>query len=494
MSSVSSDPAYEPVIGLEVHAQLLTESKAFCGCSTKFGNSPNTNVCPVCLGLPGALPVLNKRAVEFAIRMALATSSSVSPRSVFARKNYFYPDLPKGYQISQYADPICTGGFVDIEPSEQGHEPRRIVIARIHLEEDAGKSIHDRNGFTLVDINRCGVPLLELVSEPDLRSPHEASLYLRKIRQLVTYLGICDGNMEEGNLRCDANISVRRKGYKRFGTKTELKNLNSFRNVERALEFEMKRQIRALEGGERIKQETMLWDAEKNVALPMRSKEEAHDYRYFPEPDLVPVVVDKEWTAEIRAALPEHPTARRDRFVHQYALRGYDADVLTAEKEYADFFEEAVKSYGARNNDEFKQVSNWVMTEVLRVAGEGRSVQDRFPVSPDRLARLIRLVADGTVSGRSAKEVFAEMLLVPDDPRSIVEKKGLVQLSDEAVLERIIDDVLVKYPSHAEKYRAGNEKLLGYFVGRVMEASKGKANPALVNHILVKKLSRTKSF
>jgi len=488
---MGTEAVYEPVIGLEVHAQLLTKSKVFCGCSTRFGNPPNTNVCPICLGLPGVLPVLNRQAVEFAIRMALATSSSIAPRSVFARKNYFYPDLPKGYQISQYDQPICTNGFVEIEVEPNDRSPRRIGIVRIHLEEDAGKSIHDRDQDTLVDINRCGVPLLEIVSAPDIRSPREASLYLRKIRQIVTYLGICDGNMEEGNLRCDANISVRKQGEGTYGTKTELKNMNSFRNVERALEFEFSRQVRLLENNDRIEQETLLWDAQRNVAVSMRTKEEAHDYRYFPEPDLVPVVISEKWVEEVRAALPEHPTSRRDRFIRQYGLPPYDAGVLTAEKEFADYFEEVVRALGGTGNVEYKQASNWVMTEVLRVVGEDRPLRGDFPISPARLARLIILVANGTVSGRIAKDVFADMLLVADDPQVIVERKGLAQLSDEPMLEKIIDEILVHYPSHIEQYRAGNEKLLGFFVGRVMEATKGKANPALVNKILLKKLYRS---
>src|ERR1041385_2825022 len=349
-------PEYEPVIGLEVHAHLLTDSKAFCGCTTKFGNEPNSNICPICSGMPGTLPVLNERAVEFTIRMGLATHCTVAPQSVFARKNYFYPDLPKGYQISQYEEPICTGGHVEID-LEDGTR-KRIRLTRIHMEEDAGKSIHDLDVDTLVDINRCGVPLIEIVSEPDLRSPHEAYLYLYKIRQIVTYLGICDGNMEEGSLRCDANISVRKKGETKFGTKTEVKNMNSFRNVERAIEFEINRQTELVESGESVIQETLLWDASQNIAYPMRGKEEAHDYRYFPEPDLVPVHVDKNWIQEISSQLPEHPTVRRDRYIAELALPKYDADVLTSEKEYADFFETTLRELNTNKKEQAKTVSN----------------------------------------------------------------------------------------------------------------------------------------
>ena len=363
---------YEPVIGLEVHAQMLTKTKAFCSCPTTFGDEPNTNVCPVCLGLPGSLPVLNSALVEFVVRMGLAVNCTIAPRSVFARKNYFYPDLPKGYQISQYEEPICTSGHVEIVTETGGK--KRIGITRIHMEEDAGKSIHDVDADTLVDVNRCGVPLIEIVSEPDLRSALEAHLYLSSIKQILTYLGICDGNMEEGSLRCDANISVRRKGNKEFGVKTEVKNMNSFRNVERALEYEINRQIQLLEDGESVVQETLLWDANQNVAYSMRSKEEAHDYRYFPDPDLVQVLVDEKWIARTREQVPELPAARRDRFVASLGLPIYDADVLTVEKGVAVFFEKTLaelsRMTGKPEKENAKAVSNWVMTDVLRVASE----------------------------------------------------------------------------------------------------------------------------
>jgi aspartyl-tRNA(Asn)/glutamyl-tRNA(Gln) amidotransferase subunit B len=485
---LNHNDSYEAVIGLEVHAQLLTNSKAFCGCTTKFGYEPNTNVCPVCLGLPGVLPVLNKQVVEFTIKMGLATQCKISHRSVFARKNYFYPDLPKGYQISQYEEPICIGGYVEID-LEDGSR-RNIGITRIHMEEDAGKSIHDQDVDTLVDINRCGVPLIEIVSEPDLRSAKEAYLYLHKIRQIVTYLGICDGNMEEGSLRCDANVSVRKKGETKFGTKTEVKNMNSFRNVERAVDFEINRQIRLLESGEAVEQETLLWDAHLNAAYSMRSKEEAHDYRYFPEPDLVPVLVDEQWLQNVRTTLPEHPTARRDRFIAEHGLPKYDADVLTSEKGYADYFENTNNELGTNNKEQLKQVSNWIMTEVLRVVNEQKISIDEFPVSPTNLARMIRLINEGTISSKIAKDVFAEMLQSNEDPRIVVDRKGLVQLSDESAIEKVVTEVFTNNPAQVEKYKSGNEKVFGFFVGEIMKATKGKANPGIVNRILKRKLEK----
>jgi aspartyl-tRNA(Asn)/glutamyl-tRNA(Gln) amidotransferase subunit B len=478
---------YEPIIGLEVHAQLLTESKAFCGCTTKFGNEPNSNVCPICLGMPGVLPVLNRQVVEFTLRMGLATHCIIAPRSIFARKNYFYPDLPKGYQISQYEEPICTDGYVEIDLDDGTR--KKIDLIRIHMEEDAGKSIHDLDVDTLVDINRCGVPLIEIVSKPDLRSPREAYLYLYKIRQIVTYLGICDGIMEEGSLRCDANVSVRKRGEKKFGTKTEVKNMNSFRNVERALEFEIKRQIQILDEGGTVEQETLLWDANQNVASPMRSKEEAHDYRYFPDPDLIPVLVDKKWIVDVQKTLPERPTARRDRFITEYGLPRYDADILTSEKNYADYFEEALGHLGNSFRDNAKMVSNWVMTEVLGVINEKKIDIREFSVAPENLARLIRLINDGTISGKIAKEVWEEMLQSNADPKSIVDKKGLVQISDEAEIEKVVDRILARNKPQVDKYRGGNEKVLGYFVGEVMKETKGRANPVIVNDILRKKLT-----
>ena len=480
-------PQFEAVIGLEVHAQLRTASKAFCGCSTHFGDEPNTNVCPVCLGLPGALPVLNRAVVASAIRMGLAVGSAIAPRSIFARKNYFYPDLPKGYQISQYDEPICLGGAIEIDLDDGTRH--RVRLTRIHMEEDAGKSIHDAGDGTLVDVNRSGVPLIEIVSEPDLRTAREAALYVQKVRQIVTYLGICDGNMEEGSLRCDANVSVRPAGSTLLGTKTEVKNMNSFRNVERAIAFEIARQTALLHSGGAVLQETLLWDADNGTAHPMRSKEEADDYRYFPEPDLVPVHAGQEWVTELRRDLPEHPTDRRDRFEKAFGLPRYDADVLTAERGTAEYFESVLRELGPSGPGAAKPVSNWVMTDVLRVVGERKIDIDAFPVPPSSLAGMIRLIAEGTISGKIAKEVFAAMLETGQGPDQIVKERGLVQLSDEGAIGAVIDEVLARNAAQAERYRAGNEQLLGYFVGEVMKQTKGKANPQVVNTLLKHKLT-----
>ena len=479
---------YEPVIGLEVHAQMLTASKAFCSCSTDFGSEPNSSVCPVCLGLPGVLPVLNRNLVEFILRMGLATNCSIAPHSIFARKNYFYPDLPKGYQISQYEEPICANGWVEIE-LEDGSR-KKIGITRIHMEEDAGKSIHDQDSDTLVDVNRCGVPLIEIVSEPDLRSPREAYLYMHKIRQLVTYLGICDGTMEEGSLRCDANVSVRKKGEQALGTKTEVKNMNSFRFVEKAIEYEINRQIDVLESGEKVVQQTLLWDSNKGVVTPMRSKEEAHDYRYFPDPDLVPVLVGEEWKSKIKKSLPELPAVRRDRFVDAYKLPKYDADVLTTEKELADYFENVANTLAKKNDETYKLASNWTMTDVLRVLNEQHVALQDFPVSPGHLGDMINLIVDGTISGKIAKDVFEEMLKSKDSPKAIVEKKGLMQVSDESAIGKVIDDILAKNADQVQAYLGGKNQVFGFFVGETMKAMKGKANPKVVNEVLREKLQQ----
>jgi aspartyl-tRNA(Asn)/glutamyl-tRNA(Gln) amidotransferase subunit B len=473
---------YEAVIGLEVHAQLLTESKIFCDCSTKFGGDPNSNTCPVCLGHPGVLPVLNKKVVEYTVLMGLATNCCVNERSIFARKNYFYPDLPKGYQISQYEEPICENGFIEVYPKDGSS--KKIGITRIHMEEDAGKSIHDQSNSTLIDVNRCGVPLMEIVSEPDIRTAEEAYLYLSKIKQIVQYLGICDGNMEEGSLRCDANISVRLKGEKEFGVKTEIKNMNSFRNVERAIAFEINRQTELIEDGEKVVQQTLLWNADVNEVHPMRSKEEAHDYRYFPDPDLLPVIVDEGWKDEIAKLLPELPDAKLKRFVSDFSLPVYDSEILTQSISLADYYEQVVSV-----SDEYKLASNWVIGDVLSVLNEKKIDISEFPVTPLNLGKLINLIKDGTISGKIAKEVFPIMIESNSDPEVIVKEKNLVQISDSSEIEAIVQKIIDENSDHVQEYLAGKEKVFGYFVGQVMKESKGKANPKLVNEILRNKLS-----
>ncbi|MGD8371973.1 MAG: Asp-tRNA(Asn)/Glu-tRNA(Gln) amidotransferase subunit GatB [Syntrophobacterales bacterium] len=472
---------YEAVIGLEVHAQLLTESKIFCGCSTKFGAAPNTHTCPVCLGMPGVLPVLNRKVVEFTLRLALATHCKIARTSRFARKNYFYPDLPKGYQISQYELPVAEHGRLDIEING---ETKRIGITRIHLEEDAGKLVHDEvQSLSYVDFNRTGVPLIEVVSEPDLRTPEEASTYLKKLRDIVRYLDICDGNMEEGSLRCDANISLRPVGSEGFGVKTELKNMNSFRFVQRALEYEIKRQRAILEQGGTIVQETRLWDSDKGVTHGMRGKEEAHDYRYFPDPDLVPVVVDDEWIEKVRKELPELPDAKKTRFIKEYGLPEQDAVILTGSKDLADFFEACAARF-----PQPKKVSNWIMVELLRVLKRDDKEIDQCPVTPEALADLLKMVDENVISGKIAKTVFEEMYATGKGPELIVEDKGLKQVTDESEIARVIDSVLEAHPNEIEEYRAGKEKLFGFFIGQVMKQTSGKANPKIVNKILKDKL------
>lgn len=478
---------YEAVIGLEVHAQLLTDTKIFCGCSTKFGNEPNSNVCPVCLGHPGVLPVLNKKVVEFALLMGVATKSKINTNSIFARKNYFYPDLPKGYQISQYEKPICEFGNVEIEKKDG--TKKNIGITRIHMEEDAGKSIHDRGETTCIDVNRCGVPLLEIVSEPDMHTAEEAYLYLAKIKQLVQYLEICDGNMEEGSLRCDANISVRpdKSGQKEFGTKAEIKNMNSFRNVERAINYEIKRQIALIGDGGKVVQQTLLWDADANEAHPMRSKEEAHDYRYFPDPDLVPIEISVEWFNEIKAKVPELPDAKRVRFINVFHLPVYDAEVLTQSKELANYFEQVTNV-----TNDYKAASNWVMVEVLKVLNEQKIDIEEFAVTPQNLGGLINLIQQGTISGKIAKDVFAEMLETKQTAEKIVREKNLVQISDTSEIEEIIQQIFDANENQVKEFLEGKEKVFGFFVGQTMKATKGKANPQVVNELLKKKFESLK--
>ena len=471
---------YELVVGLEVHCQLNTESKAFCGCSTEFGKPANTNVCPVCLALPGALPVLNRRVVEDAVKLGLATDCTIARQSILARKNYFYPDLPKGYQISQYEEPVCSEGEVLVD-TDEGRKSIRLV--RIHIEEDAGKSIHDIGDDTFIDVNRCGVPLLEIVSYPDIRSASEASSYLQKLRQVIKYLGISDGNMEEGSLRCDANVSVRLKGAEEYGTRTEIKNMNSFKNVEKAIEYEAQRHIDILESGGTISQETRLWDADKQETRSMRSKEFAHDYRYFPDPDLVPVQIDDEMLERLKLELPEFPEARAERFVKEFGIPVYDAGVLTAEREVSDYFEAVVRACS-----DAKAASNWVMGEVLRMLKERNISVASFSVPPERLGVLISLIGGGTISNTIAKQVFERMLETGDDPGAIVEEEGLAQVSDTAEIEKIVQSVIDANSGQVEQYRSGKTRVFGFFVGQCMKAMKGKANPVVVNEILKQKL------
>ena len=475
---------WEAVIGLEIHAQLATRSKIFSGASTAYGAEPNTQACAVDLGLPGVLPVLNREAVRMACLFGLAIDADIAPRSVFARKNYFYPDLPKGYQISQYELPIVGRGRLVIELDDGGS--RTIGITRAHLEEDAGKSLHeDFHGMTGVDLNRAGTPLLEIVSEPDLRSAREAVAYMKKLRSLVRYLEICDGNMQEGSFRCDANVSVRPRGSDKFGTRTEIKNINSFRFVERAIEFEIERQIDLLEGGGKVVQETRLYDAARGETRPMRSKEEAMDYRYFPDPDLLPLVIESRWLEELRGTLPELPDAKRERFMYEYGLSAYDATVLTATRELADFYEAVERESGG----ETKLAANWVMGEFAAALNSDNLEIATAPVNAGMLGGLIRRIADNTISGKIAKQVFEAMWQGEGDADSVIERRGLRQITDSGELEKVIDEVLAANPEQVEQYRNGREKLLGFFVGQVMKATGGKANPARLNQLLKTRLN-----
>ena len=481
---------FESVIGLEVHAQLLTRSKIFCSCSTQFGAPPNSNTCPVCLGLPGALPVLNRKVVSMAVKAGLALNCRINPVSVFARKNYFYPDLPKGYQISQFDLPLAQNGRIEVMTGDrvgsgnvENYQQKSFGITRVHLEEDAGKSIHTDNQDTCVDLNRTGVPLIEIVSEPDFRSSQEAYDYLGHLRRILLYLGICDGSMEQGSLRCDANVSVRTRGSTTLGTKTEIKNLNSFRFLQKGLDYEIRRQIDLIQGGGRIEQETRLWDEQTQKTTVMRTKEEAHDYRYFPEPDLLPVVISQGWIEEITAEIPELPGQRGKRFVDEYGLREEDALLVTQTREFADYFEVAVKSY-----DQPKTILNWMVGELTYYLKRDNKEVLNCSVKPEDLARLVRLVDKGEISGTMAKKVFDQIYETGGDPETIVSQLGLRQISDEGELESIVERVIESNQEKVKAYRSGKSGLLGFFMGQVMKETGGQANPQLVNEILKNKL------
>lgn len=481
MSTIAHEK-YEAVIGLEVHAQLLTESKAFAAVKPEYGGAPNSQVTPLCLGHPGTLPVVNENLVRYIIKMGLATQCSVAEKSIFARKNYFYPDLPKGYQISQYDTPICFDGFVDISLEDYD---KRIGITRIHMEEDAGKSIHDQDPYnTLVDLNRAGTPLIEIVSEPDLRTPEEAYAYLSKIKQIVQYLEICDGNMEEGSLRCDANVSVRPRGREKFGTRTELKNMNSFRNVERAIHYEIYRQIDLIEDGGEVVQQTRLWDTSKMQSRAMRSKEEAHDYRYFPEPDLPPIIVTDSMLNEIREDLPELADVRRSRFMNDYGMSADDAVTITDSRYLADYYEEVVEHLGNP-----KAASNIVLSEVLRVLNE-QSIDIRsFSISAERISELVKLKDDDKINSSAMQQIFNAMLEEDKDPETLAKEMNLIQVSDSGFLQPIVEEIIKNNPDEVKRYKEGKKQLIGFFVGQAMKASKGKANPKLVKDLITEKLN-----
>lgn len=475
---------YEPVIGLEVHVQLATATKIYCGCATGFGAQPNTNVCPVCLGLPGALPVLNRKVVEYAVKAGLALNCQVRGESIFARKNYFYPDLPKGYQISQYDRPLAEHGFIDILVNDQH---KKIGVTRVHLEDDAGKSIHDgyrdSDRYTYVDLNRTGTPLIEIVSEPDMRSADEAYAYLTELKLLMQFIDVSECDMEKGQLRCDANVSVRKRGAEKFGTKAEIKNVNSFRFVKLAIEYEIQRQVALLESGGRVVQESRLYNVDTGETVSMRSKEAAHDYRYFPEPDLLPLRVSAQWLGEIRSSMPELPPARRKRFVEQYGLREYDAQVLTLTRAASDYYEKVAETSG-----DPRTAANWVMGELAGVLkAEGKDISES-PVSAEKLGELVALIKKGEISGKLAKEIFPKMWTTGDSASAIIEREGLRQISDSGAIDAIIDEVLAKNPAQVEQYKAGKQAVLGFLVGQVMKASKGQANPQMANEALRKKL------
>lgn len=480
------DREYEIVVGLEVHVELKTATKIFCSCSTAFGAEPNTQVCPVCSGFPGALPVLNRQAVEYAIRTGLALNCEIAEVCKFDRKNYFYPDLPNAYQISQYDQPICKNGYLDINVDGK-HS--RIGIIRAHLEEDAGKLVHQGSitttTYSLVNLNRCGVPLLEIVSQPDMRSGAEARAYLEKLRSICLFAGVSDCKMEEGSLRCDANVSVRPKGSSKLGTRVEIKNLNSFRSLERAIEYEARRQIEALEDGEELVQETRTWDEEKQVTRSMRSKEEAHDYRYFPDPDLPPLRIDREWVERVRASMPEMPDQAQQRLINTYGLSDYDANWLTSAPQTLEFFDETVKHY-----PDAKAVSNWMMGDFSRLLNQNNMEIADSKVTPQYLAEMLRLIEKGTISGKMAKTIFEEMFFTGKSPEEIIKEKGMQQISDQETLQKIIDEVVAGNPKVVEDYKNGKEKAFGFLVGQVMKATRGQANPALVNEILKERLMR----
>ncbi|MDD5455419.1 MAG: Asp-tRNA(Asn)/Glu-tRNA(Gln) amidotransferase subunit GatB [Candidatus Margulisbacteria bacterium] len=473
---------WEAVIGLEIHAQLLTESKLFCNCSTKFGSQPNSQVCPVCTGMPGVLPVLNKKVVEFAIKLGLATNCQITPVNEFARKNYFYPDLPKGYQISQFDKPICIQGHIDVEVD---NKKTRIGITRIHMEEDAGKLVHQGSDnikgatHSLVDLNRSSVPLLEIVSEPDIRSAVEARLYAEKVKQILQYLEICDGNMEEGSLRCDANISIRPVGQTILGTKTEVKNLNSFKSIEKAINLEIERQIEVLEDGGKIIQETRHYNEATNSTKSLRSKEEAHDYRYFPDPDLVPVAIDDKWIESIKKELPELPEQRKLKFINNYQINDYDASIMTVEKYTADFFEAVIKLLNKP-----KDIANWIMGDITAYLNNKQLLLKQTQLKPQALARIIELINNNTISGKIAKEILPAIMETGKDPEIIIKEKGLVQLSDETELKKIINSVINENAAAVADIKAGKMQTFGFLVGQTMKKTSGKANPQLVNKIL----------